>query len=397
VREVGVVRTNLSIALAAALALAALQARAEDALRIGFVASLSSPTSQAGPDMLDSFKLGLKELGGKLGGRPVAFTTADDELKPDVGVQKVRKMMDEDRVQLITGMVLSNIALAEARTVLPRKVFMLSLNAGPSPLAGAECSPFFFSAAYQSDTIAEGAAIYLQNKGVKSVSVIAPNYTAGRDLLTGFKRYYKGTLASETYTPLDQFDFAAELAEIRVANPAATFFFYTSGAPSINFVKQYAETGLKGKIPLYGVAFSLDEQTLPGMGDAAIGVHDSTFWTADMHNKANDAFVAHFRDAYHRTPSIFAALSWDGVHLLDAALHTTGGKIEDAAAFRKAMETAKIDSVRGNFHFNTNHFPIQDLHLAEVKRDASGALANTYVERIAADHADSYADKCKMP
>jgi branched-chain amino acid transport system substrate-binding protein len=383
--------------LAAALALAARQARAEDPLRIGFVASLSSPTSQAGPDMLDSFKLGLKELGNKLGGRTVALTTADDELKPDVGVQKVRKMMDEDKVQLITGMVLSNIALAEARTVLPRKVFMLSLNAGPSPLAGAECSPFFFSAAYQSDTIAEGAAIYLQNKGVKSVSIIAPNYTAGRDLLTGFKRYYKGTLASETYTPLDQFDFAAELAEIRAANPAATFFFYTSGAPSINFVKQYAETGLKGKIPLYGVAFSLDEQTLPGMGDAAIGVHDSTFWTADMHNKANDAFVAHFRDAYHRTPSIFAALSWDGVHLLDAALHATGGKIEDAAAFRKAMETAKIDSVRGNFHFNTNHFPIQDLHLAEVKRDASGALANTYVERIVANHADSYADKCKMP
>jgi branched-chain amino acid transport system substrate-binding protein len=391
------VRTGPTIALAAALALAATAARAEDPLRIGFVASLSSSTSQAGPDMLDSFKLGLKELGDKLGGRPVEFTTADDELKPDVGVQKVRKMMDENKVQLITGMVLSNIALAEARTVLPRKVFMLSLNAGPSALAGPECSPYFFSAAYQSDTIAEGAAIYLQNKGVKSVSIIAPNYTAGRELLTGFKRFYRGSLASETYTPLDQFDFAAELAEIRAANPAATFFFYTSGAPSINFVKQYSETGLKGKVPLYGVAFSLDEQTLPGMGDAAIGVRDSTFWTADMHNPANDAFVAHFRDAYHRTPSIFAALSYDGVHILDAALHAVGGKIEDAAAFRAAMESVKIDTVRGNFRFNSNHFPIQDLHLAEVKRDASGALANTYVERIVANHTDSYADKCKMP
>jgi branched-chain amino acid transport system substrate-binding protein len=390
------VRTGSTIACAAVLALAATAARAEDPLRIGFVASLSSPTSAAGPDMLDSFKLGLKELDNKLGGRPVTLTTADDELKPDVGVQKVRKMMDEDKVQLITGMVLSNIALAEARAVLPRKVFMLSLNAGPSTLASTECSPYFFSAAYQSDTIAEGMAIYLTNKGVKSASIIAPNYTAGRDLLTGFKRDYKGTLASETYTPLDQFDFAAELAEIRNANPAATFFFYTSGAPSINFVKQYAETGLKDKIPLYGVAFSLDEQTLPGMGDAAIGVRDSTFWTADMHNPANDAFVAHFRAAYQRTPSIFAALSYDGVHILDAALHATGGRIEDGDAFRKAMETVKFDSVRGNFRFNTNHFPIQDLHLAEIRRTAAGALGNSYVERIVADHADSYADKCKM-
>ncbi len=390
-------RTARLIAAMAAIALGAFPAWAEDPLRVGFVATLSSPTSAAGPDMLDAFKLGLQELGGKLGGRAVDLTVSDDEMKPDVGVQKVRKMLDENKVQLFTGMVLSNIALAEARTVLPRKVFMLSLNAGPSPLAGAECSPYFFSASYQSDTIAEGMAIYLQQKGVKSVSLIAPNYTAGRDLLTGFKRYYKGKIATETYTPLDQFDFAAELAEIRSADPAATFFFYTSGAPAINFVKQYAETGIKDKIPLYGVAFSLDEQTLPGMGDAAIGVRDSTFWTADMDNKANHAFVAHFRDAYHRTPSIFAAISYDGVHILDAALHAVGGHIENADAFRKALETVKFDSVRGRFRFNTNHFPIQDLYLAEVKRDPAGALVNSYVERIVDDHADSYAGQCKTP
>ena len=312
-------------------------------------------------------------------------------------MQKVRKMLDEDKVQLITGMVLSNIALAEARTVLPRKVFMLSLNAGPSPLAGKECSPYWFAASYQSDTIAEGMAIYLQQKGVKTMSLIAPNYAAGRDLLTGFKRYYKGTVKTETYTPLDQFDFAAELAEIRSAAPDGTFFFYTSGAPAISFVKEYAESGLKGKIPLYGVAFSLDEQTLPGMGDAALGVQDSTFWTADMDNPANRDFVAQYQKAYHRTPSIFAALAWDGVHMLDAALHATGGRIEDAGAFRTAMETVKFQSVRGNFRFNTNHFPIQDLHLAQIQKSAQGVLMNSYRERIVADHANSYADQCKMP
>jgi len=214
--------------------------------------------------------------------------------------------------------------------------------------------------------------------------------------MTGFKRFYKGMLASETYTPLDQFDFAAELAEIRAANPDDVFYFYTSGAPSINFVKQYAETGLKGKIPLYGVAFSLDELTLPGMGDAAIGVRDATFWPADIDVPASRAFVAHFQDVYHHRPSIFAAIAYDGVRLIDAALHTVNGKIEDQDGFRHALENAKIDSVRGHIRFNSNHFPIQDIDLGEVKRDASGALVNTFSEPIAHDHADAYAAQCSM-
>jgi branched-chain amino acid transport system substrate-binding protein len=395
-------KAALALAVAAALTLAMPPARAADPIKpdpikIGFLATLSSPTSTAGPDMLDSFKLGLKQRGGKLGGRDVTLVVADDEMKPDIGVQRARKMLDEDKVQLITGLVLSNINLAIARSVLPRKVFMLSLNSGPSAIAGAECSPYFFAISYQVDTIAEGAAAYVQSQGVKSMSLMAPNYAAGREMLTGFKRYYKGEIKSETYTPLDQFDFAAELAEIRGAKPDGVFFFYTSGAPAINLVKQYAEAGLKGQIPLYGVAFSLDELTLPGMGEAAIGIKDATFWTADMDNEANKAFVAQFEAEYHRRPSIFAALAWDGVSALDAALGTVKGAIEQQDQFRAALETAKFASVRGKFRFNTNHFPIQDTYLAEIERQPSGAIVNAYCGRIDSDHADSYVGQCKMP
>jgi branched-chain amino acid transport system substrate-binding protein len=385
------------LAVAAATALVALPASADEPLKIGFIASLSSPTSAAGTDMLASFKMGLSELGGKLGGRQVDLIVSDDEMKPDVGVQKARKMMDEEKVQIITGLVLSNINLAIAHAVLPRKIFMLSLNSGPSSLAGKECSPYFFAISYQADTIAEGMADYLNKKGVKTASIQAPNYAAGRDMLTGFKRKFKGKVASETYTPLDQFDFAAEIAEMRATQPEAAFFFYTSGAPAINFVKQYAESGLKGKVPLYGVGFSLDEQTLPGMGDAAIGIKNSTFWAYDMDNPTNRAFVKHFEEAYHRRPSVFAALSYDGLHALDAALKTTHGSVDDAGAFRHALETAKFDSVRGKFRFNRNHFPIQDIQLAEVARDKAGDIVNSYRERIDADYADSYVDQCKMP
>jgi branched-chain amino acid transport system substrate-binding protein len=390
-------RAGLSVILSAALALTSLPAGAADPIRIGYISTLSSPTSTAGPDMLDSFKLGLAEFGGKLAGRDIELIVNDDQMKPDVGVQVARKMMDEDKVQLITGIVLSNVMLAIARTVLPRKVFILSLNAGPSALAGTECNPDFFAVSYQADTIAEGMAIHLNKKGVKSASIIAPNYAAGRDMLTGFKRDFKGKIATEIYTPLDQFDFAAELAEMRSASPEAAFFFYTSGAPSTNFVKQYAEAGLKGKIPLYGVAFSLDEQTLPGMGDAAIGIENSTFWAVDMDNPASKAFVAHFQATYHRRPSIFAALSYDGVRVLEAALRAVNGQIERADDFRKALETAKFDSVRGHFRFNRNHFPIQDLQLGEIEKDASGAPVNHYKELVDADHQDAYVGLCKMP
>ena len=389
------VRSGLAILFALA-ALAPGSAGAADPLRIGFISTLSSPTSTAGPDMLDAFKLGLAEAGGKLGGRAVELFVEDDQMKPDVGVQLARKMLDEKKVNLITGTVLSNVMLAEAHTILPRKVFILSINAGPSLLAGKECSPYLFVASYQSDTPAEAVGIYLRNRSVKKVSVIAPNYTAGRDIITGFKRGFASPVASETYTPLDQFDFAAELAEIRSASPDAVFFFYTSGAPSTNFVKQYAEAGLKGKIPLYGVAFSLDELTLPGMGDAAIGVKDGTFWTADMDNPANHAFVEHFEATYHHRPSIFAAHAYDGVRMLNAALTAVKGDIENADAFRAALEHVKFDSVRGHFRFNKNQFPIQDLHLAEVVKDKSGAPINTYRELIEKDHQDAYVGECKM-
>lgn len=389
-------KSGLAAILAATVLLSG-AADAADPLKIGFIATLSSPTSTAGADMLDAFRLELASLGGKLGGREVDLIVGDDQLKPDIGVQLARKMLDEDKVQLITGLVLSNVTLAIAHTVLPRKTFMLSLNSGTSLLAGTQCDPYYFSVSYQADTIAEAVAIYLQRKDVPRVSLITANYAAGRDMLTGFKRYFKGSIASEIYTPLDQFDFAAELGEIRAAKPDAAFFFYTSGAPSINFVKQYAEAGLKEAIPLYGTAFSLDEQTLPGMGDAAIGIPNSTFWTADMDNPANRDFVARFAAAYHRRPSIFAALAYDGARLLDTALAAVDGRIERQADFRAALESAKFASVRGNFRFNTNHFPIQDLHLAETGRDASGALVNRYRELVAKNHADSYVGQCKMP
>jgi branched-chain amino acid transport system substrate-binding protein len=389
-------KISLTIALVLGLLLATPAGWAADKLKIGFISSFSTPTSTVGPDVYDGFTLALQESGGKLGGREVELVKGDDQFKPDVAVQLARKMMDEDKVQLITGIVPSNNMIAVAHTVLPRKLFILSTNSGPSQFAGAECNPNFFVASFQNDTTPMAMGTYLSKKGVKRVYLMGANYAAGKDMLAGFKRTFKGEIVGEVYTPLPQFDFAAELAEIRAAKPDAVFFFYNAGAASINFVKQFAEAGLKDTIPLYATNFSLDEQTLPAMGDAALGVELSTFWSADLDNAANKAFVQHFIAQYQRRPTVFSADGYDSARLLDAALKAVDGQIERADDFRKALEAAKFDSVRGKFAFSTNHFPIESFYLAEVKRDAAGNLYNSLKGTIVEDMPDPYVAECKM-
>jgi branched-chain amino acid transport system substrate-binding protein len=387
---------RIALALVPLLVTAATLAEAADKLKIGLITTLSSPAATAGPEMVDGFKLGIKDSGDALGGEPVDLVIGDDQLKPDVSVQLARKMLDEDKVRIIAGMIPSNVALAVAHAVLPRKVFLLSLNAGPSQLAGAECSPYFFSVSYQNDTAAEAMAIYLQGKGKRRAALIAANYAAGRDMTTGFKRYFKGEILREIYTPLGQFDFAAELAEIRALKPDAVFYFEQSGSPSINLVRQYAEMGLKSDAPLYGVTFVLDESSLPGMGDAALGIESASYWNAALDFPAAKTFVAHFRAAYHREPTIFAATAYDGARLIDGAVRKVGGHVERAEEFRKALEAAPFESVRGPIRFNTNHFPIQNFYLAEVGHDSSGNLTNLFKGVIVKDLADSYVGDCKM-
>jgi branched-chain amino acid transport system substrate-binding protein len=380
----------------AALAFAASPVAAAEPLKIGLITTLSSPAATAGPEMLDGFKLGIKDSGDGLGGRKIELIVGDDQLKPDVAVNIARKMLDEDRVQLIAGIIPSNVLLAVAHTVLPRKIPLLSLNAGASQLAGAECSPYFFNLSYQNDQAAEAMALYMQKKGIKNAYLVAANYAAGRDMTSGFKRVFKGDIVGETYTPLNQFDFVAEMAEIRAAKPDSVFFFEQSGAPVINFVKQFAEAGLKGKIPLYGVSFVLDESSLPGMGDAATGIKSAGYWSPSLDFPASREFVAHFTAEYHRRPSIFAAVAYDGARLIDAALRQVGGDIEKRDDFLKALVAANFASVRGTFRFNTNHYPIQSFYLSEVERDASGAIVDAYRENIVDAYADSYVGQCKM-
>ena len=383
------------LAMASAVVMAAGTAQAADQIRVGMITTLSGGGSGLGIDIRDGFMLGLEHVGGKLGGLDTVVTEGDDQRKPDVAKQLAERMIEREDVDIITGTVWSNLALALMPTMARNEVIYLSPNAGPSVLAGAQCNEFFFNVAWQNDNNHEAMGQYVQDQGFQNVYILAPNYPAGRDALTGFKRYYTGTIAGEVYTELGQLDYAAELAQLRAANPDAVFFFLPGGM-GINFVKQYDQAGLKGDIPLFGPAFSFSQDILAAVGDAAMGVMNTAQWSPDLDNAANQRFVSDFEASYGRIPSLYASQGYDAALLIDAAVKAVDGNIEDGEAFRAALQSANFDSVRGAFQFNRNHFPVQNFYLRQVTKDGQGRLTNSLIGTVFTNHSDAYADDCEM-
>lgn len=383
------------IATAAAFCLLAAPAVAADKIKIGFIATLSGPTAALGQDLRDGFKLGLKHRDGKFGGLPVELVEGDDQLKPDVGRQLAERMIERDRVDIITGVVFSNVMMAIVKPVTRAKVFMISSNAGPSALAGKECDPYFFNTAWQNDNTHEAMGRHLTDQGVRRVYLMAPNYPAGTDALAGFKRLYRGEIVGEALTKLNQPDYAAELAQLRAAAPDAVYVFYPGGM-AVNFVKQYAQAGLKETIPLYGPSFLLDQTVLPAQGEAALGLYNTSFWSLGLDNPANQRFVRDFEQEYGRLPSPYAAQSYDAAQLIDSAVRAVAGRIEDDEAFRAALRRADFQSVRGSFRFNKNHFPVQDYYLEKVAKDEKGRIVNVLQGTVLTSHGDAYASECPM-
>lgn len=386
-------RTWLTTALFTAT-LCALSLAAQAQVKIGFMAELSGPQGPLGQDQYDALMLVVERNGGKLGGVPVQVIREDSQLKPDVANQIVDKLIDKEKVAIITGVTFSNIMMAVHKKVTDREVFLIGSNSGPSPVAGAQCSPFFFSTSWENGQQAEVVGKYAADKGIKKVVTIAPNYQAGKDFVAGFKRYYKNPTATELWPALNTQDFSAEIAQIAAAQPDAVFAFLPGGL-GINFVKQWAQAGMKSKIPLL-TSSTTDGIGLPAMGDAALGLLSGTFWGPDFPNAANQQFVKEFEAKYKRIPSQYAAQSYDAAQLIDAALAKTGGKVEDKKALLAAFRSATFKSIRGDFKFNTNQFPIQDLHMFEAVKDAQGRMTlKTVATPLKADK-DAFFDKCVM-
>lgn len=373
----------------------AVPATAADEIKIGYMATMSGPAASLGIDILDGFNLGMEHKGGKLGGLSVKLIVGDDQLKPGIGVQVANRFIEKEKVDFVTGIVFSNVMMAVAKPITDAGIFLISANAGPSPLAGARCLPNLFTVSWQNDQTHEAMGKYLQDKGVKRLYLMAPNYQAGKDGLAGVKRYFKGEIVAEVYTKINQPDYAAELAQVRAAKPDGVFVFYPGGM-GINFVKQYAQAGLKDEIPLYTTAFTIAQMVLPAMGDAALGLLNSSFWSPDLDNPVNKKFVADFQAEYDRLPSLFAAQGYDAALLIDSAVAAVGGNLSDKDALRNAFRKADFQSVRGDFKFNHNHFPIQNFYIRKVVKNSDGVLTDQIIGTAFEGHADAYHSECPM-
>jgi len=383
-------------ALALLAATAAVPAAAQQkTIKIGFISTFSGPAAAIGKDMRNSFELALDRVGHKLGGLPVEVIYEDDQIKPDVGVQKTKKLIESDHVDFIVGYIWSNVAVASLKPLVDSKTITVVTNAGASELAGPMCSPYVFSTSWQNDQTPAAIGTYMNQKGVKSAFLMGPNYIAGKDMLHGVQSTFKGKIVGQELTRWpDQLDFSAELSKAREAKPDAIFAFYPGGA-GIQFITQYAQSGLKGQIPLY-TAFTIDDLSLPRLKDLAIGVPGAQNWVNDLPNDANKTFVADYKAKYHASPSFYGADTYDAVALLDSAVTAVHGNLSDKEGMRKAMEKADIKSVRGHFKFGNNHIPIQNFYLQDAGKNADGSYALHTVSLIVKDDQDKYHDKCPM-
>jgi branched-chain amino acid transport system substrate-binding protein len=391
-----VVRKLLLATAAAFVVFAAMPAPAQQkSVKIGFVSTFSGPTAVIGNDMRNAFELALDHIGRKMGGLPVEVIYENDEIRPDVGRQKTEKLIQSDRVNFVVGYIWSNVLLASLKPVVDSQTFLISANAGPHQIAGNLCSPFFFSTSWQNDQTPQAMGTYMNQKGVKSLYLIGPNYAAGKDMLGGVQSTYKGKIVGEDLTRWpDQLDFSTELTKVRNANPEAVFVFYP-GAAGVQFLNQYAQSGLRGKIPLY-TAFTIDSLSLPLQKDLALGVPGAQQWVNDLPNEANKKFVADFRARHKAYPSFYGAQSYDAVNLINSAVTAVKGNLADKDGMRSAMRKADYASVRGPYKYGNNHFPIQNFYLQDVVKDADGNLTLKTVATIVENSQDRFAKECPM-
>ena len=377
-----------------ALALAgATTVTAQTPLKIGYINTFSGPIGLIGQDMYDAFMLKIEQNDGKLGGVPVQVIKQDDQFKPEVATQIAEKMIEKDNVPIITGVAASNVMMAIYRPIVEKQVFLIGANAGPSPIAGAQCSPYFFAASWQNDSWAEAAGKYATDKGYKRMVLVASNYQAGKDGINGFKKFYKGTIVDEIYPGLTQPDFSAEISQISSQNPEAVFAFVPGGG--VNFIRQYQQAGLLKKLPLLTVGM-VDGTTLPTLKETALGIQATHFWAPDTDTPVSKQFVEAFEKRYSRIPSNFAAQGYDSALLLDAAIERVKGNVTDKNAFMAALKQGVAKSVRGALKFNNNNFPINNWYAFEAAKDAKGRVSLKTIATPLTDYQDSYHDKCPM-
>ena len=372
-----------------------------DSVKIGFVTTLTTSAGVIGEDMKNSVELALEHIDNKMGNLDVELIMEDDGFKPDIGKQKTDKLVKQDDVDFVAGYIWSHVLLASAKSVLDADKFLISANAGPSQMAGKRCDKNFFSTSWQNDQTPMAMGEYLNQKGVKSLYIMSPNYAAGKDMANGVQSTFKGEIKGKDLTKWGadaQLDFSAELAKAKASGAEGIFVFYPGKAGGA-FIRQYQQAGLQDVMPLYTV-FTVDSISLPklqaGGLSGVLGSKNTQEWSPDMDNATNKRFVGDYLKKHGKYPSFYGAQAYDSIMLIKSAVEDTGGNLKDKNALRKALMAADFDSVRGRFTYGNNHMPIQNFYLREVVEDSEGRWTTKIVKTVFENHQDPHAKDCKM-
>ena len=390
---------KLISALAATSVLASSSLAYADTVKIGFVTTLTTPAAVIGKDMQNAVNLAMEHIGGKMGGKDVEVIFEDDGFKPEIGKQKTDKLVNLDDVNFVSGFIWSHVLMASRKSALDAGKFLITSNAGPAPVAGKLCHENFFSTSWQNDQTPMAMGEVLNQKGVKSTYIMAPNYAAGKNMVAGVERTFKGEVMGKDLTKWGkdaQLDFSAELAKAKASGAESIFVFYPGKAGGA-FIKQYEQSGLADSLPLYSV-FTVDALSLPrlqaGGLKGVMGSQTTGFWDPTLDNPTNKKFVADFKAKHGTYPSFYAAQSYDTIMLIKSAVDAVDGDMSKMDEMRTAMESANFPSVRGSFTYGKNHMPVQNFYLREIVEDADGNWTTKVASTVYEAHQDPYVGEC---
>ena len=371
------------------------QVLAQAKLKIGFISAQSGPLNVLGLEQKRGFEIAMDHLGGKFGQTPIEVVMADSKGNPSATVQEISRLIDKEKVDLIVGLSASNELVAGVKPIVDAKIFFVGMNGGVAVNAGEQCNPYYFNASFQNAQLTTGMGAFMTKQGVKKLYLIGADFEAGYEHTDAAKTGFKGEIVAQQFTPLTQLDFAADIAKIRASGADGVFAFYPGGL-GIAFMRQWAQAGLTGKIPVFSNIALTEPTAFQAQGKSVLGTYVSAVYFAGIDNPVNKRFVQDFKTKFGRDPASFAGLAYDAMMLVDSAVKEVKGNVKDQTAFRAALKKANFQSVRGSFAFSSNNHPIQNTYLTVVDERSDGSLFLKATAVIAEKAADSFVSKCPL-
>ena len=369
------------VATAAALGRPAIAQTA--ALKVGLMLPFSGTFAALGENIAAAFEMLVAENGGKLGGRPVTLVRLDDESDPAKAPGNVNRLVERDNVDALVGTVHSGVVMALVQAAREKQIPLFIPNAGNVAATRELCSPSVFRSSFSNWQPAYGMGKVLAARGVKKAAWVTWDYAAGKESGEGFRDGLKAGGAEMTHlltVPFPETNFQPVMAQIGGLGVEAVGSFFAGGG-AIQFVKDYAASGLRDKIPLCGSGF-LTEGVLKPQGAAAEGILTALHYGDGLDNPKNTAFRAAFKAKTGREADVYAVQGYDAGQMLAAGLTATKGDAAAVQALAAAIRASKIDSPRGAFTLSASHNPVQTIWLREA-RDGQNKVIGVAAEALA--------------